>query len=251
MDQLVFDTHGPLDDRRWMVVDETGTMVTQRNTPSLARVEVKPVAGGGLQLATEDAPSLSLPPPPPSEPLRSVEVWRDPVWGRDAGDPAAHWLSTIAGKPVRLLHLAPDKHRQRRWSDQDYTVGFADGYPLLIGNEASLADLNRRLAERDAEPVPMDRFRPNIVVAGATPWAEDGWRGLRTEQGEIRCTTGCARCTVTTVDQQSGEIRDKTEPLATLALFRKQENGVIFGRNALGLSDGARVRKGTGVSVLT
>jgi uncharacterized protein YcbX len=140
----------------------------------------------------------------------------------------------------------------RRSSDPAYAgdgerlVGFADAYAYLAVNAASLEDLNARLAAKGHPPLPMNRFRPNIVVSGAAPYAEDGWRLLTVGRARLRAAKPCGRCEVTTTDQATGEVRGP-EPLATLAEYRNSgEFGVMFGLNLVTLEQGS-IRRGDAV----
>jgi uncharacterized protein YcbX len=234
--EVAIDRLGPRNDRRWMVVDLEGNHLTQREVARLCQVSAKPVESG-LSLNAPYAPPLEVSRPPDEQPRRSVQVWADRVDALDAGDAAAEWLSRFLLQPSRLVYFPDSTYRP---TDPDYdTVGspvsFADGFPILLVSEASLADLNRRLAT----PLPMNRFRPNIVVRGVEPFAEDGWRRFQVGSIEFDAVKPCARCVVTTTDQDSGE--RSPEPLRTLATFRKRGpgSGVMFGVNV--------VHRGTGL----
>jgi len=160
-----------------------------------------------------------------------VVIWKDHCKAVDQGAQAAQWLSAYLGTACRLVHIPDGYVRQ---VDQLYAntkqdqVGFADGYPLLLISQASLDDLNTRLAE----PLPMTRFRPNIVVSGCTPFAEDTWKTIRIGDMLFTLAKPCARCVLTTVDPQTG-IQGK-EPLKTLATYRHLPGkGVLFGQNLI------------------
>ncbi len=231
--ELAIDTLGPRNDRRWVVVDPAGTHVTQREAARLCQVVARP-EGSGLRLSAPYAPTIEVGAPALSLPRRSVQVWDDSVGAIDAGDEAARWISDFLATPARLAYC-PDPSDRR--TDPDYDpigspVSFADGYPLLLISEASLADLNGRLAE----PLPMNRFRPNLVVRGTEPFAEDGWRRFTISGIRFDVVKPCARCMVTTTDQDTGGRGH--EPLRTLARYRQRGTDVMFGMNV--------VHRGTG-----
>jgi uncharacterized protein YcbX len=169
-------------------------------------------------------------------PRRAVAVWRDTVEAIDEGAAAAGWLSSVLGRPVRLVRFAPE---QRRLCNPLYAgasgahTGFADGYPLLVIARASLEELNRRLAENGQAGLPMNRFRPNLVVDNAEPHDEDHWAELSAPGVALRLVKPCVRCRITTTDQSTAAVG--TEPLLTLAGYRADAKlgGVTFGMNAI------------------
>jgi uncharacterized protein YcbX len=236
-----FDRWGLLGDRRWMIVDETGCFLSQRALPRLALV-VPHLTSEVLVLEAPGQPPLQLPAAGADGEERTVSIWDDTCRAPDQGQPAAEWLSRYLGRPARLVRMDAEFQRPVE-NGIDSQVSFADGFPVLILSEASLEALNSRLAS----PLPMNRFRPNLVVAGAAPFAEDGWRRIRIGQAVLRLIRPCIRCVTTTVDQATGETGK--EPLATLATFRRAEGGVIFGQNAVHERSG-RIRVGDSVDVL-
>ncbi|MCH4090895.1 MOSC domain-containing protein [Acetobacter sp.] len=243
MQELLLCPWGPDKDRRWMIVDHEGQFVTQRRYPVMATINVS-ITTEGLRLTHNGQPDLRV--RRPTGEARPVTVWKDTVQALDAGDDAALWVSGIIGMPCRLVYMpCPESDRRRQWDDRVFTNSFSDGFPVLITTLASLNDLNNRL---DA-PVPMDRFRPNLVVSGAEAWEEDRWARIRIGGAELSLVKPCSRCVMTTVDQDTGLIPDRKEPLATLARFRKQEGGVMFGQNALVERTG-RVSVGEEVEIL-
>ncbi len=215
---------GFLHDRRFLVVDEEGRFLTQRVLPRMALVTVA-LAGDALWLTTPGAPPLDVPLAPSGGPLREVTIWRDRVLALGLGPVPARWLSEVLGRPCELVHM-PDA--SLRATDPAYgpgLVGFADAYPFLLASLDSRAELARRGAD-----VPMERFRPNVVVEGAAPFAEDGWKRLHIGTATFRVATRCVRCAITTVDPERGAFAGP-EPLRTLAAFRAVEGGVVFGMN--------------------
>jgi uncharacterized protein YcbX len=234
------EPRGLAGDRRWLIVDENDVFVTQRDHPVLATVTVE-LLPEGLKLGT-----LNLELDAVGRAIRKVTIWRNQVDALDAGDEAAAWVSGLLGFPARLVHMGPES---RRPIDPDYgqtgdEVSFADGFPLLITNEASLADLNERLPS----PVPMNRFRPNVVLSGAIAWGEDDWKLLRIGEVEFRNVKKCGRCIVTTTDQTTGE-RMGDEPLRTLAKIRNFDGKAMFGSNLIPAGTGT-IRVGDTVEVL-
>jgi uncharacterized protein YcbX len=226
------DAFGLRNDRRWMVVDLAGRLVTQREAPQLALVRPA-LETGGLVLRAPGMPELRLPLVPAARDRVRVEVWRDVVEAVPVSPDAAQWLSRYLGGLVRLVWMPDDVVRPTdpRYAE-GYRVSFADGFGFLLISEASLADLNRRLAT----PLPMNRFRPNLVLSGTEPFAEDGWRELRVGGLALRVVKPCGRCVVTTTDQETGE--RGPEPLRTLATFRERDGNLMFGMNV--------VHRGTG-----
>ncbi|HKT06037.1 MAG TPA: MOSC N-terminal beta barrel domain-containing protein [Rugosimonospora sp.] len=217
-------------DRRWMPVDAAGKMVSQREVPRLTQVQPSTV-DGYLILAAPGMPELKV--PAVAGDLVEVAIWRNRVPASPAGAEADAWLSAVAGGPLRLVYLDDPT---RRPVDPAYgrpgdRVSFADGYPLLVTNTASLDALNDWIVEAGNEPVPMTRFRPNIVVTGAAAWAEDGWLGRRIRVGAVtfRAPKPCDRCVMTTNDQETGE-RGR-EPLRTLGRYRNINQQLLFGVN--------------------
>jgi uncharacterized protein YcbX len=227
-----------------MLVNPAGRFLTQREHPRLALIQ--PAADATT--VTVSAPGM---PPLTVErqadgPRREVIVWRDHCQAVDQGDEAAGWFSDFLGRPCRLVRLPDDVTRPvkpryaRRPGDQ---VAFADGFPFLLLSEESLADLNARLAA----PLEMRRFRPNIVVAGAGAYAEDGWRRLRIGALTFDVVKPCQRCAITTVDQATAE--RGVEPLRALATYRQVRGGVLFGQNVIHDATGC-LHVGDAVTVL-
>ncbi|GIJ52126.1 molybdenum cofactor biosysynthesis protein [Virgisporangium aliadipatigenens] len=213
-------------DRRWLIVDTaSGKGLTQREAPLLTRIRPATVPGG-LVLRSPGKKDLDV--AEPAGEARTVQVHRDFLKGVTA--PAASgWLSELLDRDVWLAWLADPTQRpvDPQYARADDRVSFADGYPLLLTSMASLGALN---AELD-EPLPMNRFRPNVVVDGEHPWAEDDWQRLRIGDLPFRGPKDCARCVVTTTDQETGE-RGR-EPLRTLGRIRKLRHGLLFGRNLI------------------
>jgi uncharacterized protein len=219
---------GPVHDRAFMFTAPDGTFRSQRQTPRLAVVRPAVVhAGTKLTLAAPGHGDVTVEvrPDGPHVPV-TVHKWAG--WGVDQGDDAAKWGTAVLGEPVRLMRV-PDDH-ERRVDDHHGPIAYADSTPLHLTALSSLDDLNARILERGGEPVPMARFRPNIVVSDvAHPFAEDGWRSLGAGSTRLRYVKPDVRCQVTMVDQDRGE-KAGPEPLRTLATFRRDaDGGVSFG----------------------
>lgn len=215
-------------DRRFMLVDAQGGFVSQRSHPRLALVRTA-IEGETLRLALPGGEAVVVP-LRPDGPRREVEVWGDRCEAvRVGGEPSA-LLSGFLGEQVELVHMPEDVRRpvDPAYAREGEHVSFADGFPLLLASLESLADLNARLAT----PVLMDRFRPNLVVEGAAPFAEDEHARVRVGALRFRMPKRCSRCTVTTVDQRTGEPAGP-EPLRTLAGYRGEGRRVYFGQNLI------------------
>ncbi len=224
-------------DRRWMVVDADNRFLTQRQVPAMARLEALP-RHGGLTLAAPGADFCEVPLPLDSAPPAMVTVWDSTVLALSASREADAWLSARLGLACRLVYMAHPDHARAvdpLYGAPEDRVSFADGFPLLVTTNASLDDLNSRLAV----PVPMDRFRTNLLIAGGTAWMEDDWTGLRVGGTAFKVVKDCARCAVTTVDQASGVKDEDAEPLRCLGGFRRDAKGrIIFGQNLIPSSTG-------------
>lgn len=232
-------------DREWMVVDAGGRFLTQRTLPQMARIATA-LDGDALHLTAPGLPPLEVPLAVSDGPRRRVEVWGDICEAIDEGDGAAGWLAAFLGISCRLVRLAPDWVRpvDGRFAPPGSETGFSDGFSLLLLSEASLADLNGRLQT----PLPMERFRPNLVVAGCAPFAEDRWKSLRIGDIVMHGVKLCSRCKITTTDQTTGTVMGD-EPLATLATYRRNARGIVFGQNVVHTAPG-RLALGDAVEVL-
>ena len=232
-------------DRRMMVVTPEGRFLTQREYPRLALVTPR-LEDGTVTLSAPDFDSLQIE-IRSSGPTVGVDIWKNKnVPAIDQGEQAAQWFSDWLGAPVRLVHFTDGylrKVSQMHAVNPDDHTGFADGYPILLISEESLAELNARLAA----PVSMNRFRPNVVVHGCDAFAEDTWKRIRIGGVEMAVVKPCARCVVTTIDKQT--LAQSKEPLKTLNTFRKQEGGAMFGQNVIPLGRG-RLEVGMSVEIL-
>ncbi len=216
-------------DRRWMVVDPRGTAITQREIHRMALMHAT-LSADGLNITAPSLAPLAVGTPAPDVTSSQVTLWRQQISAVSAGDAADAWLQKALGVECHLVYLADPGARpvDPGYAAANDTVSFADGFPLLLTTTASLADLNTRLAN----PIPMLRFRPNIVVEGAPAWAEDTWRRIRIGTAVFRVVKPCDRCIMTTIDPETAERPDPEEPLRTLKTFRRDTRGrVLFGQN--------------------
>lgn len=221
-------TLGLQHDRRWMLVDPAGHFITQRELPRLCLVRTA-ITTRHLELHAPGMPDLRLPLEPPDGAQEPVVVWGDQALARFPDPQADRWCSEFLGAACRLAFLPEPNGRavNPAYDSRARRVGFADAFPFLLIGAASLEDLNQRLRLA----LPMNRFRPNLVIEGAPPFAEDGWRRIRVGSLEFDVVKPCARCVITTTDQATGERSD--EPLRTLATYRRVGKNVMFGQNAL------------------
>ena len=217
-------------DRRYMLVDRLDTFVTQRE---VSRLSLTSVAFDGASIVVSAPGQQDLALPRELSPQAGFERQVYQVW-RDFGHALAHpegsrWFSEFLNDDVRLVYMADAERRAvnpKRARPGDI-LSFADGYPMLLISEASLADLNQRLEA----PLEMRRFRPNLVISGCTPYAEDGFAELSIGAVRFRGVKRCERCVVTTIDPKTGE-RGK-EPLRTLSHYRREDGKVWFGMNLI------------------
>jgi uncharacterized protein YcbX len=230
-ESVAVDPWGLAGDRRWMLVDDDGVGITQRDDPRLARIRVRAEAGG-LALSAPGLPDLHV-----REPAEGPEEFVR-VFSSHEKAPAriaeSRWVTAYLGRPARLAWQADPTGREVQGPAlPGDSTSLADGYPVLLANSASLDAVNDWLAEAGAEPVPMTRFRPNLVVSGAPAWAEDDWLGRRLRVGDVwfRAATACARCVVTTIDQETGERTG--QPLKILGRHRRYAEGLLFAINLI------------------
>jgi uncharacterized protein YcbX len=239
-------------DRRWMVVDATGTFITQRSHPKLATITAVP-SDAGLNLSADGMPALNVATPDGSERMRVI-VWDASVFAAAASTEAATWLSDYFGERLSLVYM---DNRATRVKDSAFVpapvpVSFADGYPILVTTTGSLAAVNADIVRHGGEAVPMRRFRPNVVIDCDDAWQEDTWQALRIGGVALDLVKPCERCIVTTTDQSTGE-RKGPEPIAALTRLRRSGDprisGVLFAWNAVPRARG-EIALGDAVEVL-
>ncbi len=224
---------GFLFDRQWMVVDEEKRFCTQRELPRLALITVR-LTDGGLTLNAPGMEMLTVHAMPAKGKTVRVLVWKDTLDALEADEGINNWFREFLGIECSLVMLAVSSDRVASRMSVSSQVSFADGYPFMLLSEGSLEDLNSRLVVA----LPMNRFRPNIVVRGCEPYAEDTWRAIRIGSLRFYVVKPCERCPITTVDQDRG-MRDGKEPLKTLAGFRQRDGAILFGQNL--------IHEGTGI----
>lgn len=238
LSQSSVTTRGLRYDRRWMVCDRSGKFLTQRKFPKMALIRVTVEDKLRLSITDHDAAALELPLPPESADPVDVDVWGDACTAWSMGHEAAQWLSNFLGFEAQLVYMPDSSHRPADHGRFETPNSFADAYPFLLISEASLADLNGRLQQ----PVPMNRFRPNLVVTGCDPFAEDTWQQIKIGDTVFDVAKACSRCSIPGVEQSTG-VQGK-EPLKTLATYRRWDHAIWFGQNLI-----AR-RTGTGTGML-
>lgn len=282
LDSAVVEQRGLRHDRRWMLTDENNMFFTQREFPRMALIEVG-VDDEALYVTADGFGTLEIAHSPETGDRRDVTIWQSVCPGEVYNGVVNEWFSDVLGTDCQLVHMPDDSRRSvsERFDRGNDIVSFADGYPLLVISEASLADLNRRIAATISElpprhrngdappkqggglfaPLPMNRFRPNIVVSGSAAYAEDNWDEIKVGDAVFRSTKPCARCVMTTVEQSRGEF-DGKEPLKTLATYRMAQDvmperyeslglnatAVLFGQNLIAETPGAEIHVGDDVN---
>ncbi|MEL6814026.1 MAG: MOSC N-terminal beta barrel domain-containing protein [Cyanobacteria bacterium J06598_3] len=244
-------------DRRCMVVDAAGQFMTQRRFPKMALIEVTlPAVDNQMPAEQQSAieqslqPSMSIRAPGmptlviesvSAQPLGqseriAVDVWGDRTQAISLGLNAQQWLTNFLGTPCQLVYMPATSHRPTDHGNfgPSNIVSFADAFPYLLISEASLAELNNKLKAKQAQPVGMDRFRPNLVVSGCTsPHEEDQWKRIRIGEAIFSVAKPCSRCSVPTVDQAKGEKVAGNEPIKTLSTYRAWDKAIWFGQNLI------------------
>jgi uncharacterized protein len=245
--ESVVEDRGLRHDRRWMLVDEGGTFFTQREFPVMARIAVE--VNGSVLSAGIDGDRIEIPFVGRDDEHVRVTVWASSLKAGTYNDRINDWFSEKIGTRCRLVGMTSESKRAvnpnyavRKFRD---VVSFADGYPLMVIGQGSLDDLNSRLEQS----VPMDRFRPNLVVSGSEPFAEDSWKRIRVGSTVFHIVKPCERCVLTTVDQAAG-VKTGVEPLRTLSTYRNRNGKVLFGQNLIAEEAGGVVRVGDQVEVL-
>ncbi|MGI5516798.1 MOSC domain-containing protein [Streptomyces sp. CA-106131] len=251
--EAVVEPWGLAGDRRWALIDDAGKVVTQREYPRLALAAAELLPGGGVRVSASGLEPLTVTVPEPA--ATTIARWSgEKIETVPAGAEARAWFSAYLGEDVTLVHL-DDPAVRRPIDDPPYgrpgeRVSLADGYPLLLTTAASLDALNSLIEQGDHPgegPLPMNRFRPNLVIAGTEPWAEDDWKRIAVGEVTFRVAKMCGRCVVTTTDQQTAE-RGK-EPLRTLGRHRRFGGKLIFGQNLVPETTGS-IRIGDPVTIL-
>ncbi len=233
LSEMKIGPRGPVWDRHWLIVDEHGKFLTQRQLARMALIRPK-LSEQGLQLSAEHQNDFLISFDRPNGKPVSVEVWKDRCEAFDEGDSVGRWLSDFLDTPVRLVRQTPGSKRLLPESDHrpGTHTSFADSLPFLLTTQSSLEDLNSRLSS----PVPMNRFRPNIVISGSEPYAEDKWKLIEINGIQFDVARFTSRCLIVTIDQNTAE--KNQEPLKTLATYRRDGTKVNFGQNLIHLHEG-------------
>lgn len=241
------DEYGIAGDRRMMIVNPNGMALTQRDFHRMGFIEPF-VTEKNLTLRAPKMEELSVSFSDFPDRQIAVKVWDDPCVALDCGNTPAEWLGDYLQTTCRLVRTGHNFHRpiDRNYTLRNEHVGFTDGFPLLMISEASLNDLNERLTES----ITMNRFRPNLTVAGCDAFAEDTWKNIRIGNLDFEVVKPCARCVVTTIDPMTGE--HGTEPLKTLATYRRTNDGkVMFGQNVIHVKKSGTINVGDPITILT
>ncbi|MBK8304189.1 MAG: MOSC domain-containing protein [Chloracidobacterium sp.] len=272
LNSALIEERGLQYDRRWMLTTRDGMFFTQREFPKMATIAVA-VESGQLKVDSEGHGVMNVPFEPDMGERGRVTVWNSVCDAEIYNGQVSEWFSDVLGTNCQLVYM-PDTSRRGvnpRFNLGEEVVSFADGYPLMVIGEGSLADLNKRIADSHEEsdevpefqPLPMNRFRPNLVVAETDAFAEDAWQKIRIGEAAFRSTKPCERCVITTVEQSVGEFSGK-EPLKTLATYRMAKdiipdlyeslgvgaNAVLFGQNLIAETPGETISVGDRIEVI-
>lgn len=233
-------------DRRWMLVDKEGKFLTQRKHSKMALFQVE-ISGQELIVTRKDQPEnkIYIPMKPTTEVVMPVQVWDDEVLGQLVDIGVSEWFS----KELKIecdLVLFPEyaiRKLKPQYAVNNESVSYADGMPYLLIGQSSLDDLNTKLENE----IGMERFRPNLVISGAAAFEEDNWEKIKIGDSEFKISKPCARCVMTTIDQQTAQ--KGQEPLKTLATYRLENKKILFGQNLIHLK-GAKVQVGDNVEII-
>lgn len=232
LDESRIDRFGLVNDRRWMVVDQNGVFISQRQYAKMCLIQ--PVfINNKLTLKASGSKDLKVTSVNVNT-RHKVVVWQDECNAYDCGDDVADWLSEFLDVKCRLMYFPKDENRlvdQMYAKSTDHTA-FSDGFPILLISQASLDDLNSKLEM----PVPMSRFRPNLIVSGCPPFAEDDWKTIRIGELLLNVVKPCSRCTIPNIDSTTAE--RGIEPAKTLSGYRKTNNKIYFGQNVIPNGEG-------------
>lgn len=240
--QATVTMRGLLHDRRWMVCDRNGKFLTQRKFPQMALIQV--AIDDFLRLSIAGQGMVELPTEPTEPHPVEVEVWGDACQAWSMGHEVAQWLSEFLGCEAQLVYMPDSTHRPSDHGRFETPNSFSDAYPFLLISEASLTDLNGRLEQ----PVPMNRFRPNLVVTGCSAFTEDAWQRIKIGDIVFDVVKACSRCSIPGVEQSTGE--PGKEPLKTLATYRRWDHAIWFGQNLIAQGEGT-LTVGDEVEILT
>lgn len=260
LETSVVEDRGLQDDRRFMIVDENNDFITQREFSNMSTVDCD-LRDDEIIFSAKGFGELRLPKEFEASKTVRVRVWQSFCDAIEAEPAINDWFSELMGVKCKLVKMPRSTQRQinEAFNRGNEIVSFADGYPLLVIGERSLSDLNSKLEKR----IPMNRFRPNIVVSGSDSFAEDLWEKIKIGETIFRVTKPCARCVITTIDQATG-ISDIKEPSKTLAEFRKasqiypatftelglSKNNIVFGQNLVAENFGQEIKLGDKIEIV-
>jgi uncharacterized protein YcbX len=248
--QSEIEPRGLRHDRRWLVVDDRNRFMTQRQLPAMALLRLAPAHNGFLLTHAQRPDLLPLYIPFVATPEQTlfVTIWDDIVFAWRGAPEADEWLSEALGRSCKLVYMSDMVRRDvdPKLNPKGELVSFADAYPFLLIGQSSLDELNTRLAE----PVPMDSFRPSLVVSGGAAFEEDAWAQLRIGGLPFRAVCACARCVLTTINQHTAQKNLGGEPLRTLATYRTVNSKVLFGQNVTGPGHGL-LRVGDALEIIS
>lgn len=260
LNEAIVEQRGLRFDRRWMLVDENGDLITQREFPKMATISVE-VLNDGLRVSAKGVENIEVPFDKNFQEKIEVRVWDSFCLALVLNNYINEWFSKVLNTKSRLVFMPDETKRDinKLFNAGNDIVSFADGYPLLVISENSLKHLNKKLEKK----IPMNRFRPNLVVEGSDGFSEDLWKKIKVGKTFFRATKPCARCVITTIDQKTG-VSDIKEPLKTLADFRKakivypnnyenlglDKNSVLFGQNLVAENFGETIKIGDEVEVI-
>lgn len=237
-------------DRRWLLVDEKNEFLTQRNFAAMATLQIM-ISEAGLRIFNNES-EINIPLSPPVKQSERVKIWSSRVFADVYEKEVNEWFSQALQMNCRLVSMPEETERKVNHLyavHKNDLVSFADALPFLIVGESSLNDLNKKLVKQ----IPMNRFRPNFVVSGSAPFAEDDWKRIKIGATVFHAVKKCARCVVTTIDQTTG-VSDGREPLKTLATYRIPKRSVrkkvIFGQYLIAENPGAEIKIGDAVEIL-
>ncbi len=238
------EAFGLAHDRRWMLIDNEGVMLTQRKHARMCLIQPE-ITETGLRLHAEGMPALEVNYPDRANTVKA-RVWHDDVQALDAGEAAAKWFSDFLDTACRLVYFPQDEVRQ---VDLDYArpgerTAFSDGFPLLLISQASLDNLNQRLDSA----VTIQRFRPNLVVSGCEAHAEDSWKQLRIGGIDFRVVKPCSRCVIPSINIETAQREE--QPLKALTEYRRRDGKIYFGQNVIAESTGV-IETGMPVEVIS
>jgi uncharacterized protein YcbX len=245
-DEVKITDRGFEHDRRWMLVDEFGRFITQREHPKLCLLGIQIIGDQLNVFDKQQERSIQFPLFINQGHSLQVSIWDDSCEAIFQDSPVHDWFSSFLGKNLRLVYMPDNTHREidRKYAVDKDINSFSDGYPILIIGQSSLDDLNQRLDS----PVGMNRFRPNLVYTGGKPFEEDTFKKFQIGDQVFHGVKPCARCILTTVDPDCGQLGK--EPLQTLATFRKTNSKIYVGQNTIASKSGGHLKLGDHIQVI-